>query len=64
MKKQLAFILARQAISVEVADEKLQEILSNAKLSEQYLYLARELDVLEPKVPEDIYKSHLENSRN
>lgn len=36
--------------------ELLQEIISNSKLSEGYLTLARDLDVMEPKTPEDIYK--------
>ena len=35
------------------------EILSNSKLSERYLALARDLDVMEAKLPEDIYKMHL-----
>ena len=39
--------------------DAVQEILSNAKLSEHYLALARDLDVMEAKTPEDIYKSHL-----
>lgn len=30
-----------------------------SKLSEHFLALARDLDVMEPKVPEDVYKSHL-----
>lgn len=34
-------------------------IMSNVKLSERFLALARDLDVLEPKVPEDVYKMHL-----
>jgi hypothetical protein len=40
-----------------------QEIASNAKLSENYLALARDLDVMEAKTPEDIYKSHLVEGR-
>jgi 26S proteasome regulatory subunit N1 len=36
--------------------ELLQEIVNNSKLSEGYLTLARDLDVMEPKTPEDIYK--------
>lgn len=62
MKKQLAYHLARQMVNIELEDEELNEILSNAKLTERFISLARELDVLEPKVPEDIYKSHLENT--
>lgn len=34
----------------------LQDIVNNAKLSEGYLTLAREIEVMEPKSPEDIYK--------
>jgi hypothetical protein len=37
----------------------LRQIISNSKLSEHFLALARDLDVLEPKVPEDVYKTHL-----
>lgn len=37
----------------------LREIISNSKLSEHFLALARDLDVMEPKVPEEVYKTHL-----
>jgi hypothetical protein len=37
----------------------LREIISNSRLSEHFLALARDLDVMEPKVPEDVYKTHL-----
>jgi 26S proteasome regulatory subunit N1 len=63
LKKQLAFLLARQKIYLECEDEQLQYCLTNAKLSEHFLGLARELDVMEPKLPADIYKTHLENTR-
>jgi 26S proteasome regulatory subunit N1 len=43
----------------EALKDDLRSILGNARLSERYLALARDLDVLEPKVPEDVYKSHL-----
>jgi 26S proteasome regulatory subunit N1 len=57
--------LARQQIHLEVSDDdQLQEIFNNTSLSEHFLSLARDLDVLEPKTPEDIYKSHLENIRS
>lgn len=62
-KKQIAYLLARQMINIDVEDEQLAEILSNSHLSTNFLALARDLDVLEPKIPEDIYKSHLENIR-
>jgi len=38
--------------------------MSNANLNKHFLNLARELDIMEPKTPEDIYKSHLDNSRS
>ncbi|OAJ39350.1 U6 snRNA-associated Sm-like protein LSm5, variant 1 [Batrachochytrium dendrobatidis JEL423] len=63
LQKQLAFLLARQQLHLVVDDEDINEILNNTRLSEQFITLARDLDVLEPKVPEDIYKSHLENTR-
>ncbi|BBN10869.1 26S proteasome regulatory subunit N1 [Marchantia polymorpha subsp. ruderalis] len=71
-KQQLCYILARQGVSLDLDDgslasedqkEKLQEIISNSKLSEGYLTLARDLDVMEPKTPEDIYKAHLVDGR-
>ena len=61
VQKQLAFILARQQIWFEVENEEVQKCLSNVSLSEYFLYLGKELNLLDPKVPEDIYKSHLEN---
>ena len=36
---------------------------SNTKLSERYLALARDLDVMEAKTPEDVYKMHLVEGR-
>lgn len=67
-KRQLAFLLARQRISIELeredaGDEELQECLNNTRLPTYYKSLAKELNVLDPKVPEDIYKSHLESNR-
>jgi 26S proteasome regulatory subunit N1 len=34
----------------------LQDIINNNKLSEGYLTVARDIEVMEPKSPEDIYK--------
>uniref|UniRef100_A0A7S0WQH9 26S proteasome non-ATPase regulatory subunit 2 homolog n=1 Tax=Pyramimonas obovata TaxID=1411642 RepID=A0A7S0WQH9_9CHLO len=71
-KRQLAYLLARQGESVDLDSgitaveedaDTLRELLSNAKLSENYLALARDLDVMEAKTPEDIYKSHLVEGR-
>lgn len=36
--------------------EVLQEIVNNVILSEGYLALARDIEVMEPKTPDDIYK--------
>ncbi|OZJ06256.1 hypothetical protein BZG36_00827 [Bifiguratus adelaidae] len=64
LKKQLAFLLARNQIHIEVEDDdELKDCLNNTKLSEHFISLARELDILEPRTPEDIYKTHLENTR-
>ncbi|GMY10202.1 26S proteasome non-ATPase regulatory subunit 2 homolog A [Fagus crenata] len=71
-KKQFCYILARQGTTFEldeemVADdddrEALQDIINNTKLSEGYLTLARDIEVMEPKSPEDIYKAHLLDGR-
>ncbi|TMW46881.1 hypothetical protein DOY81_008045 [Sarcophaga bullata] len=69
IQKQLAFMLARQQVCLELDEsfpdyDDLMEIMSNANLNKHFLNLARELDIMEPKTPEDIYKSHLDNARN
>ncbi|KHG29879.1 26S proteasome non-ATPase regulatory subunit 2 1A -like protein [Gossypium arboreum] len=38
-------------------------IINNIKLSESYLTLARNIEVMEPKCPEDVYKAHLLDGR-
>ncbi|XP_012277121.1 26S proteasome non-ATPase regulatory subunit 2 [Orussus abietinus] len=68
VQKQLAFMLGRQQIFLELHEstidyDDLVEIMSNSHLNNRFLDLARELDIMEPKTPEDVYKSHLENSR-
>nr|XP_022919747.1 26S proteasome non-ATPase regulatory subunit 2-like [Onthophagus taurus]XP_022919748.1 26S proteasome non-ATPase regulatory subunit 2-like [Onthophagus taurus] len=66
--KQLAFIAARQLFSVDLSDlsspdkDDLTNILNNTHLSAQFQNLTRELDVMEPKSPEDVYKTWLEPS--
>ena len=65
IKKQLAFILAREKIyldDIQIEDE-LAEIMSNAKLPDYYKRLGKTLEVIEPKSPEDIFKSHLEDKK-
>ena len=67
MLKQMAFQMARQRIHFELPEElqdsAVAECLNNTKLSEYFQHLGKELNILDPKVPEDIYKSHLESSR-
>jgi len=60
VKKQMCYLLARHGYSIELADdEEANEVISNSRVSELFLKLAKDLDVMEPKTPEDIYKSHL-----
>ena len=40
------------------------EILSNTKLGEHFELFGKELNLIEPRSLEDIYKSHLENTRS
>ena len=67
-KKQLAFILAREGIFLEeeinnIKDNELIEIMRNYKRSEYFRTLAKNLELLEPKHPEDVFKSHLEDKK-
>lgn len=67
MKKQMCILLGRHRINYEIEDhddaeidiDELNEIIGNGYLSEQFLKLAQDLDVMDAKTPEDIYKSHL-----
>ena len=74
VKRQMCYMLARHGHPLkldegpcEVTDgdelEELQQIMSNSNLSANYLTLARDLDVMEAKLPEDIYKTHLIEGR-
>ena len=42
---------------------ELSKIISNEKLSEHFKSLGRDLDVLEPKHPDQIFKTHLEERK-
>jgi 26S proteasome regulatory subunit N1 len=42
-------------------DEALDDVINNTRLAEQYELLAKELDVLEPKTAEDVYKTQTES---
>jgi len=60
VKTQLALMLASRNIFLdEENDEELKNLMGNTRFYEFYLSLAKDLDVMEPKTPEDIYKSHL-----
>jgi len=63
MKKQMCLLLGRHRVNFEVEDgddaEDLNQMIGNEQLSEQFLKLAQDLDVMDAKTPEDIYKSHL-----
>lgn len=68
LKKQLAFLIARQRISLDLPtdtkdEQEIFECLGNTQLPNHFKTLAKELNILEPKVPEDIYKTHLESGR-
>ncbi|RQX72707.1 proteasome 26S regulatory subunit [Toxoplasma gondii CAST] len=61
MVKQLALLLGRQGVDFDFEDEQTQRLNSGEELSNFFLLLAKEMDVLEPKTPEDVYKTHLED---
>ncbi|KAE9414791.1 hypothetical protein Angca_006864, partial [Angiostrongylus cantonensis] len=67
LQKQMAILLGRHQIFLDFEHipngEQLGDFNSNAHLYEYFHSLARELDIMEPKTPEGIYKSHLEHSR-
>ncbi|ORY02040.1 26S proteasome non-ATPase-like protein regulatory subunit 2 [Clohesyomyces aquaticus] len=66
IRRQMAFLCARQRIWFDVSedeDAELQECLSNTRLSDHFKALGKELNILDPKTPDDIYKTHLESSR-
>lgn len=52
----ITFELDDDMVADDDEREALQDIINNSKLSESYLTLARDIEVMEPKSPEDIYK--------
>lgn len=67
VKKQMSLLLARHKTNYEYEgdeEDDINELISNTVLSEQFLGLARELDVMESKTPEDIYKSSLSETNS
>jgi 26S proteasome regulatory subunit N1 len=68
LKKQMAFLIARQQIVLDFnpeteEEQEITECLNNTKLPEHFKALGKELNILDPKTTEDIYKSHLESNR-
>eukprot|EP00475_Leptophrys_vorax_P008128 TRINITY_DN15213_c0_g1_i1.p1 TRINITY_DN15213_c0_g1~~TRINITY_DN15213_c0_g1_i1.p1 ORF type:complete len:911 (-),score=252.54 TRINITY_DN15213_c0_g1_i1:82-2814(-) len=61
IKKQMGFILGSQKLVLPEFqdDDAMMEIIGNYKLHEHYLLLAKDLEVVEAKSPDDIYKNHL-----
>lgn len=62
VQKQLGFILGKQNYGFTVENEEVQQCINNNHIHRYFQYLVTELNLLAPKVPEDIYKSHLETS--
>lgn len=60
--KQLGFVLSQQYNNFNYGGDnaEVQDAIANTKLHDYYAYLTKELNLLDPKTPEDIYKSHLE----
>jgi 26S proteasome regulatory subunit N1 len=68
LKKQMAFLIARQQIWLDLPtdtkeEQEINECLCNVKLPDHFKALGKELNILDPKSTEDIYKSHLESNR-
>ena len=62
IRRQMAYILGRHRSQFRSGvSDTLDSLVRNSSLSDLFLSLARDLDVLEPKTPEDIYKAHLES---
>ena len=59
----MAFMIGRQRTPYETDDDDLNQIISQEKLSEHYKQLAKDLDQVEPKHPDVIFKTHLEERK-
>lgn len=61
--KQLAFALGRHRVfALEGLSEEVRAIVSNQQLSGFYQELMKDLDVVEPKLPADVYKTLIDPS--
>jgi 26S proteasome regulatory subunit N1 len=70
LQKQLGFMVARQRILLDrevldlgSLDADVADCFTNMKLVDHYRSLGKELNVLEPKSTDDVYKPHLESAR-
>ena len=65
LRKQMAFLVARQQIWLDVSpedeeDQSFMDCLNNTSTHKHFKSLGKELNILDPKMPEDVYKTHLE----
>jgi len=63
VKKQMALMLGRQHLYFDTEQEDLNALIYNTKLSENFGVLAQDLDIVEAKTPEDIYKTSTSDTR-
>ncbi|KAI9728583.1 MAG: proteasome regulatory particle base subunit [Cirrosporium novae-zelandiae] len=70
LRKQMAFLISQQQIWLEPSEigvtedeADLADCLNNSRMTDYFKTLAKELNILDPKMPDDIYKTHLESSR-
>eukprot|EP01125_Pyxidicula_operculata_P009198 TRINITY_DN3049_c0_g1_i2.p1 TRINITY_DN3049_c0_g1~~TRINITY_DN3049_c0_g1_i2.p1 ORF type:complete len:820 (-),score=188.81 TRINITY_DN3049_c0_g1_i2:106-2532(-) len=67
LKRQLAFMLAQHGyynLIGSESNEVLTELMCNSKRTEYFQLLAKDLDVVEPKLPEDIFKSEITGTKS
>jgi len=62
---QMAFQLGRSQkyIESDSLKDEIKEIIFNRKLSDFYKQLTRSIDIVQPKTPEEVFKSHLEDKK-
>lgn len=64
--KQLSLMLIRQRVPLPdlvTEDEELLQLANGEILTKRFAFLAKELDVVEAKTPDEVYKAHLEERR-
>jgi len=63
IKKQMSFFLSRQQFAHQTDNEELDKIINSTHLNEQFTKLLIDLNIQEPKTPEEIYKTHLDQTK-